>query len=196
MDAKIRADHRLGRQWFAIDQDGYIGLFLVGDGGAVPEDAHWSYGYDDFFKRLGSSASRGDVGKAAAQLGIYLYQIGPLDKHLAERYHGHRSPRMPLHIDQVPPDIRRYIGLLQFDTLTFANTAVIQPVELTKCETFDAGYLARDGKTVRMVPGREEDYDLFVRDVEKLAVNKGLTVEPPPQKKHKQRGKKKGQADA
>ncbi len=68
-----------------------------------------------------------------------------------------RVPRQPIHIDQLPPGIRRAVSRMEFDSLCFADTLHLQPVEHTGCDTFESCYLASDGMTVQPIPRREDE---------------------------------------
>jgi hypothetical protein len=121
---------------------------------------------------------------------VFLYETGPMDEALADRYRRSRVPENPVHIDELPPQAREAIAGMRFDTLDFATTELFQPVELTACGTWDAAYLAGDGKTVKAVPGREKEYAEFYEEYRGDFARNGLTLEEPP-KKRRPRGKKK-----
>jgi hypothetical protein len=97
-------------------------------------------------------------------------------------YGRQRTPMNPLHIDQLPPKLRKTICQVRFDGLCFSQTAHLQPVEHMECEAVNAGYLTADGQAVRPLPGQEADYrefyEEFLREAPPEAV-KHLRIEPP-----------------
>jgi hypothetical protein len=79
-------------------------------------------------------------------------------------YGRQRSPKRPVHIDQLPPELRKTIGQVRFEGLCFAQTVHLQPVEHMLCEAMSAGYLTADGKAVRPLPGKEAHYREFYEE--------------------------------
>jgi hypothetical protein len=111
-----------------------------------------------------------------AARGIYLYS------HLTENWiagpYGLVSrPAQPIHIDQLPPRLRRSIQALRFDSLSFAETPHIQPVEHAECEAWDPAYLDATGTRTRAIPGKEAEYAEIYKDL--AEANENLHVEPP-----------------
>ena len=95
---------------------------------------------------------------SAAELGLFRYD------HLCENwisgpYGLQQRPAVPLHIDQLPPALRRMIRDVRFENLCFAETFHIQPCELTECVSWESRYLCSDGKTEKPMPGREEEFE-------------------------------------
>ncbi len=88
-------------------------------------------------------------------------------------------PLKPLHVDQLPPDVRELVKQMRFDKLSFAEAAHVQPVEHTECVSWEAAWLDVTGKKVRPIPGREEDYADAVSELDDLA-DEGIDFEPPP----------------
>jgi hypothetical protein len=76
-------------------------------------------------------------------------------------YGRQRSPTTPVHLDQLPPELRKTIGQVRFAGISFAQTVHLQPVEHLACEAMNAGYLTADGQAVRPVPGQEAHYREF-----------------------------------
>jgi hypothetical protein len=97
---------------------------------------------------------------SAAELGLFAYD------HLCENwisgpYGLQRRPALPLHIDQLPPQLRKLVrqGAARFDQLCFAQTFHIQPCEHLECVSWESRYLCSDGKTEKPMPGREEEFE-------------------------------------
>jgi hypothetical protein len=132
-----------------------------------------------FFHYQGDPEAEG-AGMEPARHGLFYYA------HLCENwisgpYGLHGRPAQPVHIDQLPPDLRARLQQTRFASLCFAETPYVQPIEHTECTSWESAYLASDFKTTRPMPGREEEY----REVyEELAKAPGLEVEPPPESDH------------
>jgi hypothetical protein len=90
-----------------------------------------------------------------------------------------RRPAQPLHVDQLPPRIREAVKTMRFDSLSFAETTHIQPVEHAPCESWESAYMDVTGKHIRPIPGQEERYaDTYGELAEDLGET--LDIEPPP----------------
>jgi hypothetical protein len=111
--------------------------------------------------------------------GAFLY------RHLCENwisgpYGRERVPLQPVHIDQLPPAVRRVLLRVRFDKFCFADTPHVQPAEHTDCVAWEQAYLATDGKTVRPIPGMDEDdHDLYFDAIAELQDMEGLVFDPP-----------------
>jgi hypothetical protein len=111
-------------------------------------------------------------GDRPRRLGIFRYDHR--DPGLASPYERGRAPDRPLKLDQVPEDLRAFVGQFRLD-LRFVEAEKIQPVGLVPCSSWGDAYLDLDGITVRPVPGREADFD-----VEAWSKIPGFRVENPP----------------
>ena len=89
-----------------------------------------------------------------------------------------RRPAQPIHVDQLPPRIRQAVKAMRFDTLSFADTPHIQPVEHAPCVSWESAYLDVSGKSIRPIPGREEDYASAYEELADMGEN--MHVQPPP----------------
>ncbi len=112
-----------------------------------------------------------------ASRGLFLYS------HLTENwiagpYGRVTRPALPIHVDQLPPRLRRAIAALRFDSLSFVQTPHIQPVEHAECEAYDSAYLDATGTHTRAIPGREAEYAEIYQEL--AEGNEDLHVEPPP----------------
>lgn len=88
-----------------------------------------------------------------------------------------RRPAQPIHVDQLPPRMRDAVKTLRFDSLSFAETPYVQPVEHTECISWESAYLDVTGKHIYPIPGKEEEY---AEAYEELADMGGtIEVEPP-----------------
>jgi hypothetical protein len=187
--------------WYAVDKNGQVALFHTGAGGAVPHDAYSPEAgelLEDLdldpatLEEMGVDVE--EVEEIAQQLPnhhrLFVYETGPMDECFSDRYERKQAPKVPLHIDELPPQVRQAVGGMRFDTLDFGQTKRFQPVELTECATWDPAYLADDGKTIKPVPGREKEYAEFVKGCRDDLVGDGLTVEEPAKPKRSPRKKK------
>jgi hypothetical protein len=114
---------------------------------------------------------------APGELGLYEYW------HLTENwisgpYGRQQQPTQPLHVDQLPPALRNQLKQVCFDTLSFADSPYVQPVEHTPCESWESAWLDATGKRVRPLPGREDDYAETYGERQDLYGE--FEVEPPP----------------
>ena len=88
-----------------------------------------------------------------------------------------RRPVQPIHVDQLPPRLRDAVKAMRFDTLSFAETPHIQPVEHTECFSWEPAYMDVTGQHIRPIPGKEEEYAQAYGELADIADN--VNVEPP-----------------
>ncbi len=146
------------------------------------------------FQHLPAKLSKSIHDSGACQMCVYLYRRTEADdparhgffeyEHLTENWisgpYGRTArPLKPLHVDQLPPDVRELVKQMRFDNLSFTEAAHIQPVEHTDCVSWEAAWLDATGKKVRPMPGREGDYAEAVGELSDLTA-RGIEVEPPP----------------
>jgi hypothetical protein len=111
-----------------------------------------------------------------SRLGVFQY--GHDEYSISHPYRREHRPTRPLRVDQLPADLRATIEQVRFDSICFAEAPQVQPIAHMPCEVYNSAYLDLDGKTVRPIPGHEEDYR---RVYEALAENTEYHVEPPPE---------------
>jgi hypothetical protein len=114
-----------------------------------------------------------------AARGLFSYS------HLTENwisgpYGRERQPAQPIHVDQLPPRIREAVRSMRFESLCFAATPHIQPVEHTECVSWEAAYMDVAGINIHSIPGKEDEYSQQYRDLADYAGGKNINVEPPP----------------
>jgi hypothetical protein len=108
-----------------------------------------------------------------------LYEYGHITENWISGPYGREMlPQRPLHIDQLPPDLRRRIGCLRLP-LRFADTPRIQPVELAGCVSWGPAYLDVTGRHIRPIPGMEDEYAEAYQHLVQLK-GMDIQVEPPP----------------
>ncbi|HEY7428274.1 MAG TPA: hypothetical protein VH682_28830 [Gemmataceae bacterium] len=88
-----------------------------------------------------------------------------------------RRPAQPIHVDQLPPRIRDAVKAMRFDTLRFAETPHIQPVEHTECFSWEPAYMDATGQHIRPIPSKEAEYAEAYGQLADIADN--VNVEPP-----------------
>ncbi len=193
--------------WFAVDQAGHVGVFFSGESGPAPLDAEQE-SLQEFLQHVpGIPPEMTDPESEAWQIdsvheyGLFLYEADPMQENplpLQPQYERLGTPDNPIHVDQLAPHGRSLAKRYRFDTLRFADTEIIQIFEHMACQVdtdFMAGYLCADGKTVKPIPGKEEEFAAFVemllRDFAEESA--GLVfegIEPPKKKKRPPRKKK------
>jgi len=150
--AAVQSDIEAGRATAVRATEGYAVIFprltaeqvrRLTDSGAVRAS--------DFYFDSGE----GGAGSIARH-GIYEYS------HLCENwiagpYGRSLVPARPVHVDQLPPNIRRNLMGTRFTGWTFAETVHIQPAEHWPCQAWDASWLGLDGKR-HPFPGREDEF--------------------------------------
>jgi hypothetical protein len=123
------------------------------------------------------------LGRAAA-LGLYCYS-DPMGNWIAEPYGRKLLPSRPVHIDQLPPDLRDLLNRVRFPNLRFAETTHIQPCETQACRTWGPAYLTADGKRIREIVENPVDdgtgYEEFYREMTEQERDwlKEITIDPP-----------------
>lgn len=164
MSADYPAAHSMDTQWFAVDKNGLVGFFSTGAGGAVPMTAHCPEDpTEDLARITGRELDYGEFEGAAGAAGLFVFSCD--DETCATPYERTHKPKSPLHIDQLPPDLRQAIGATRFEGIDYTKTPRLQPLELTESHSWDPAYLSSDGRTIRPVPGREDEYADFAEDL-------------------------------
>ncbi|HZV04553.1 MAG TPA: hypothetical protein VE999_05640 [Gemmataceae bacterium] len=87
-------------------------------------------------------------------------------------------PAQPIHVDQLPPRMREAVKSMRFESLSFAETTHIQPIEHTECVSWESAYMDVTGKNIRPIPGREDEYTEHYEELADIGDN--MNVEPPP----------------
>lgn len=111
-----------------------------------------------------------DAIRRPAPRGLYAYTHAT-DNWIAGPYVLEAKPAAPLRAEQLPEEVRE--AAVRFDG-SFDEAPAIQPMNVWPSEAWGAAWLDQDGKTVRPVPGREDDYP---EDVEGLRDDPAYVVE-------------------
>ncbi len=213
MDADYPAAHSMDTHWFAVDQDGRVGLFFTAETGYLPAKAP-TVEPPDLIKlatTLGGGAPPGvdeeeddiewdEFLEGLVALGFYTFEyIDDFDDPdgLLLPYTLTAAPEAPAHIDQLPPRFRQRYRKIEFSTATFGDADHLQPFDFFPCETYaeeQVAYLSGDGRTLKPVPKREKQFQEFCRQHEKKlrARRKGLRVEGPAEKPKPAKRRRKG----
>jgi hypothetical protein len=163
MGEDFPAAHSMDTQWFAVDRDGQVALFFTGENGSMPK-ASASANLGEALRALGGSAeaieSLVDVFEDAllefTRLGIHVYDDA--SDWFSGPYVRLYRPERPLHVDQLPPDLRRRAKAARLDGLRFEEKDRLQPFDYLEGTAYGVAYLAEDGRTVRPIPGQEAEY--------------------------------------
>jgi hypothetical protein len=146
MDTDFPAAHSMDTEWFAVDRDGHVASFWTGLEGPMP---------------TGSGEEDIDYRQFSSRLFHYQHDKDEEDPFIEAYIRQHR-PSDPLHIDQLPPALRKLCKRVRFETISFAEMKHLQPLEFLPCDNcYGVGYRSSDGKVVRPVPGSEEEYRDF-----------------------------------
>jgi hypothetical protein len=187
------AAHSMDTNWFAVDADGRVGLFQAGSDGAYPSnaclggDVHHAPGPDeeDILRRLldlqqEADLSHGRTAEGFAQLGVYVFETTdsehsspPMPIHenyLAFPYTLTHRPDLPLHIDQVSPEVAALLRAIRLPASRFGAGPTVQPAGQVPGFTWFSysavlvAYLDEDGVTIRPIPGQEDEFADYCRD--------------------------------
>ena len=91
----------------------------------------------------------------AAERGLYAY-AHVTENWVAGPYRLVAKPSRPARLEDLPADVRE--SAIRFDG-RFDEAGLVHPMQLGPCDSWQAAWIDLDAKTVRPVPGREEDYD-------------------------------------
>jgi hypothetical protein len=172
METDYPAAHSMDTTFFAIDAAGHVAVFESGENGHVPEIASDDYDLLVEMWRLRHPGKHDPpyIEEMAAELGAFTYycdesfyddysfdQVGP--------YRRSSCPEVALHLDQLSPSVRQQAKQIRFDKIDFARSELVQPLEEYPCvfwyEEGALAYLCSDGKTVRPIPGKEDQFTEF-----------------------------------
>jgi hypothetical protein len=196
MGADYPAAHSMDTEWFAVDRDGQVAFFVTGEAGSVPNGAAEGI-VDAVLGALGSKQTQEGLdydeealGQELARLGLHVYEDD--SRWFTGPYRRAHRPKKPLHVDQLPPALRNELKAIRFDGLSFEDKKVFQPCEYAEGYAWASGYVAEDGKTIRPIPGKEQEYRQEVEQMRqaypaeyKKYRFEGLEEAPRPRKKQR-----------
>lgn len=169
------AAHSMDTTWFAVDRDGYVAVGFSGETGCIPSDTA-DFDFFQLLRLLRGDAENEDTDDdddpdwddamdEAFDRGFFLFNYieGPWE--CLNPYRASGEPETPLHVDQLPPQLRKIFNRVRLDKVRFKGADQLQLIEHVPCffysEEEDVAYLGSDGKTVRPIPGREDKFPEF-----------------------------------
>jgi hypothetical protein len=184
MVADYPAAHSMDTVWFAVDAIGQVAYFDSGEEGPVPRDGRGPDISDELCELRRPAGAPDDDYNPLDYLyevvGLYAFGHGGCGSPTTP-YGCQVAPAVPLHVDQLPPELRWYCKAVAFP-VRFAAELQLQPLEHGPCGCWvSRAYVCSDGKTVRPVPGEEAHFAEFVRELHQLApeVAKDLIFDGP-----------------
>jgi hypothetical protein len=97
----------------------------------------------------------GGFGRMCRRGAFIYWHIG--DDAFSGPYGRVRVPECPLHIDEFPPLLRTQLKATRFP-VSFADAIYVQPIRHARCDSWRVSWLDIDGKTIRAIPGREQQH--------------------------------------
>jgi hypothetical protein len=171
MNEDFPAAHSMDTRWYAADGAGHLGIFDSGENGHIPDlstgDAFELI--DELWRRMHSTEgdSPWESEDRAAKLGVFFYEYDDANFDPIAPYKRTAAPKEPLHVDQLPPTLRKQVKEAQLAKGDFAPQPLLQPLELYPCvywyEENRVACPCSDGKTVRAIPGKEDRFADFCR---------------------------------
>jgi len=158
MEADFPAAHSMDTNWFAVDKDGQVAFFVSDENGSVPNGAS-EVDVEGLLRALGGKPSEVGFASFLAELasrGLHVYEDA--SEWFSGPYQRTHRPKKPLHVDQLPPQLRAEVKAVRFDDLRFEDKKRLQPCDHAEGYAWGGVYLSEDGKTVRAIPGHEKQY--------------------------------------
>jgi hypothetical protein len=188
------AAHSMDTNWYAVDAEGRVGLFQSGQDGAYPSDAYGGGSLhdapgpdlDDILRELLGLHQEEDLDDSEVvdrlvRAGVYVFEASdgepaspPILIHensLAFPYTLTHRPDQPLHIDQVPPELAARLRAVRLRASRFGASPNVQPAGQAPGSTWYSytavlvAYLDEDGVTIRPIPGQEDRFAGYCRDL-------------------------------
>lgn len=166
--ADYPAAHSMDTIWYAVDINGAVGIFNSGETGPVPQSAVRREHGDvpRLLRILGGDCDDDDFDmqealQAAGDLGLYVYEVITWECDFLDTYERIAVPKRPLHLDQLPPKLRKNFAKCTLSTIDFAKEEELQVVALVACDLYwdeAVGYFAPGHKEIRPIPGKEKEY--------------------------------------
>jgi hypothetical protein len=188
------AAHSMDTDWFAVDGAGQVGLFQSGPDGAYPSDAYGGGSLhdgvsgpdlNDILHQLRAGQQDADPDDwevdGFVQAGLYVFESSdgehlspPVEIHenfLAFPYTLTHRPDHPLHIGQLSPRLVALLRAVRLPASRFGTTPTVQPARQVSGSTWYSysgvllAYLDEDGITIRPIPGQEDHFADYCRDL-------------------------------
>jgi hypothetical protein len=164
------AAHSMDTSWYAVDADGHVGLFVSSENGHAPDGVEEADYLSELYaaRHPEQSDHGGEYRRVAEEIGIFMYDYCDAWDPI-EAYRRWFAPTEPVHVEQLPPAVRRGCKRIQLPGVRFAEADRVQPLEFFPCACWGrearVAYVAADGVTVRPIRGREAQFADFVRQL-------------------------------
>jgi hypothetical protein len=167
------AAHSMDTHWYTVDVKGNVAVFDAGSSGPVPikAKAHESPDLVALLRQLGGGRTlvteedeedfdNEDAYKELAGLGLFVFQCIAWETDFIDTHVRCHQPARPLHLDQLPPRLRKEFAQVPLPVADFAAAKEVQIVEHVPCAYYweAVGYYAPGHKEVRPILGRETEY--------------------------------------
>ena len=168
------AAHSMDHHWYTVDAKGNVAVFDPGSSGPLPKKAklrEWpdlaplvaELGGPDLIPEGGehTDSESVDAYRELAALGVFVFEYSCSTSAFIDPFVREHRPRRPMHLDQLPPKLRKEFARVPLPVPDLAAVKKVQLVEHVPCEFWwdgVVGYYTLDGKQVRPIPGREAEY--------------------------------------
>src|SRR5687768_9334728 len=171
------AAHSMDAHWYSVDARGNVAVFDAGSSGPLPKKVrtHEWPELADLVRELGGRDLVGDVDeddedpdfssdeafKELAARGVFVFYCLSSGSAFIDTYVRRAKPRPPMHLDQLPPRLRKEFAQVPLPVPDFGSAREVQIVEHVPSEFYQdygLGYYAPGQKEVRPIPGREDEY--------------------------------------
>src|SRR5690349_1408281 len=146
MDNDFPAAHSTDTIWFAVDDAGHVAIFDSGEDGHVPSMAGDAEGFIDELRRHRRPKKWKTplvCGELSARLGVFVYDYDTGEKWSFDPiapYKRTSVPETPLHVDQLPPNLREQAKQARIEKVDFALQELVQPLEQYSCDYYLQGH--------------------------------------------------------
>lgn len=167
------AAHSADTWWFAVDADGHVAFFDSGEAGAVPSQALQTQDYAVLQElAAGKNIPRGRHGRPEpSALGLYHFEHGDVyENWIAGLYQKQTEPQVAITVTDLPANWQNQISKCNFASVCFSKITRLQPVEHTKCDSWEPTYVTSDG-LLRALPGHdvgEDALETFYQSIDML----------------------------
>jgi hypothetical protein len=166
--ADYPAAHSMDTIWYAVDANGAVAVFDSGSAGPVPTSAARREHGDlpRLIRILGGDCDDEDFDmeeafQQLAGVGAFVYDCPTWEMDFIDTYVRAGVPKRPLHLDQLPPKLRKNFAKCTLPVADFAKVEELQVVGLVACDLYwdeAVGYFVPGHKEVRPIPGKEKEY--------------------------------------
>jgi hypothetical protein len=195
--ADYPAAHSMDTIWYAVDANGAVAVFDSAEPGPVPKLATRREDGDvpRLVRILGGDCDDDDFDlqeafQTAAGLGLYVYAVNTWGTDFVDTYERTGVPARPLHLDQLPPKLRKNFAKCTLPMVDFAKEDELQVVGLVACDLYwdeAVGCFAPGHTEIRPIPGKEKEYQAVLPalrrenpDFRFADVGSPAAKEPPP----------------